>query len=149
MAMRVFYERAAGTVYDFPGHVAVADAMAARGHLPKIFEAFRVPARTEWVWDDIIRMRTLNGEQSRKNLEKHICPLQLDIVQRVIERFSNPGELVFDPFAGLFTVPFVAVQMGRRGQGVELNTGCYRDGLKYLQAAEAERDVPTLFDMEA
>ena len=92
-------------------------------------------------------MRTLNGEQSRKNLEKHICPLQFDIVERVIERWSNPGEIVYDPFGGIMTVPFCAVKMGRFGVGVELNPGYWHDGVKYLSAAESEIDAPTLFDV--
>lgn len=143
----LFHERAAATVYEFSSHVEVAETMERRKRLPTTFETFRIPARSPWVWDDVTRMRTLNGEQSRKNLEKHICPLQFDIVERVIERWSNPGELVLDPFGGIMTVPFCAVRMGRHGYGVELNRDYYRDGVKYLTAAEAERDVPTLFNL--
>lgn len=77
----------------------------------------------------------------------HICPLQLDIVERLINRFSNPGELVADPFAGLFTVPYMAVRMGRRGAGVELNPDYFRDGVGYCERADAEQDAPTLFDL--
>ena len=74
------------------------------------------------------------------------CPLQLDIVERLIRRYSNPGELVYDPFGGLMTVPYCAIKMGRRGRGVELNTGYFLDGVKYCRAAEAEVTAPTLFD---
>ena len=76
----------------------------------------------------------------------HVCPLQIDIVERIINRYSNTGDVVFDPFAGLFTVPYMAVKMGRYGWGTELNTDYFCDGVGYLQSAEAERDVPTLFD---
>ena len=55
--------------------------------------------------------------------------------------------MVFDPFAGLFTVPKVAVDMGRRGMGTELNLDYFRDGVGYMQAAEAQRCAPTLFDL--
>lgn len=79
----------------------------------------------------------------------HVCPLQFDIVDRLITRFSNPGELVFDPFAGLMTVPVRALKLNRRGRGVELNTGYYLDGVKYLEAEERSRDMPSLFDLEA
>ena len=91
-------------------------------------------------------MRTLNGEQSRKKLAYHVCPLQFDIVQRIIERFTNPGELVYDPFGGLMTVPYMAVKLGRKGYGVELNENYWRDGVNYCRAAEVKANMPTLFD---
>ena len=94
-------------------------------------------------------MRTLNSEQARKCVEKHICPLQLDIVERVIERWSNPGETVLDPFGGIMTVPYMALKMKRNGIGIELNSGYCRDGVKYLEQVEAEQDAPTLFENEA
>lgn len=74
------------------------------------------------------------------------CPLQLDIVERIINRYSNKGELVLDPFGGLMTVPMTAVKMGRKGYGIELNPDYFRDGIGYLQAAENEITMPTLFD---
>ena len=77
----------------------------------------------------------------------HVCPLQIDIVERLINRYSNPGDLVADPFAGLFTVPYEAVKMGRRGKGVELNPDYFRDGVGYLEAADAQQNAPTLFDL--
>ncbi|MPM95789.1 hypothetical protein SDC9_142944 [bioreactor metagenome] len=147
--MELFTERSAVTVYDYDAHVAVAEEMDSRGRLPRDFEAFRVASRSPWVWEDVVRMQTLNGHQARKNLEKHICPLQIDIVERTIERWSNPGETVYDPFGGIMTVPFCAVKMGRFGVGCELNQGYYLDGVKYLEAAEFELEAPTLFDMEA
>lgn len=58
-----------------------------------------------------------------------------------------PGEVVFDPFGGLMTVPVEAVRLGREGIGTELNADYFRDGLGYLREADAERDVPTLFDL--
>ena len=76
----------------------------------------------------------------------HVCPLQIDIVKRIIERYSNEGDMVLDPFGGLMTVPKVAVDMGRRGYGIELNPDYFRDGVGYLQAAEMEMETPTLFD---
>jgi DNA modification methylase len=77
----------------------------------------------------------------------HICPLPLDIVSRVIRLYSNPGDLVFDPFAGLFTVPYMAVKMGRRGYGVELSETYFNDGVGYCKDAELEANAPTLFDV--
>ena len=74
------------------------------------------------------------------------CPLQFDIVDRLINRYSNPGELVFDPFAGLMTVPYRALKLGRRGRGVELCLEYFLDGVKYLRAAETEASAPSLLD---
>lgn len=100
------------------------------------------------VLDDINRMKTLNTSQSQKRKEMHVCPLQIDIVERIINRYSNPGEVVLDPFGGLMTVPYCAVKVGRKGFGIELNVDYFRDGVGYLKAAEAEIDMPTLFDFE-
>ena len=116
------------------------------GKLPATFMVVAPGSWTDEVWDDINRMRTLNTTQSRRRAQMHVCPLQLDIVERIINRYSNPGDLVFDPFGGLMTVPMMAVKMNRRGYGIELNPDYFRDGVGYLQAEEEERDTPTLFD---
>ena len=76
----------------------------------------------------------------------HVCPLQIDIVERIINRFSNEGDLVYDPFGGIMTVPLTAIKMGRKGYGVELNPDYFRDGVGYLKATEDEITAPTLFD---
>lgn len=134
------------TVYDYTEHVELAKKLDIDGKLPA---SFMVVAPGSWhddVWDDINRMKTLNTKQSRKRQQMHVCPLQIDIVERIINRYSNPGETVFDPFAGLMTVPVIAVKMGRKGYGVELSTDYFRDGVGYLKAAEAEINMPTLFD---
>ena len=54
-------------------------------------------------------MRTINTKQAQKNRQNNICPLQLDIVERLIERYSNKGELVFDHVGGIGTVPYCAI----------------------------------------
>jgi len=99
------------------------------------------------VWHDINRMRTLNTDQSRRAQTMHICPLQFDIVDRLITRYTNPGELVFDPFGGLFTVPLRALHLGRTGRAVELNPDYYTDGVTYLRAHDRQANTPTLFDL--
>ena len=134
------------TVYSYDEHVQMAKQLDKDGKLPASFMVVAPGSWTDKVWDDINRMRTLNTEQSRKRLEMHICPLQIDIVRRIISRYSNPGDVVFDPFAGLFTVPEEAVKMGRYGYGIELNTDYFRDGVGYCKSAEATIDQPTLFD---
>lgn len=74
------------------------------------------------------------------------CPLQWDIVDRLIERYSNPGDVVFDPFGGLGTVSLRAVKVGRRGMHVELNSGYWSDGVQYLKAQDLQMSTPSLFD---
>lgn len=102
----------------------------------------------ETVWTDVLFMRTLNMSQSRRRQEKHVCPLPLDIVERLIVRYSNPGELILDPFGGLHTVPYMAIKLGRCGYGIELNDLYWRNGVKYCQDAEIERSTPSLFSAE-
>ena len=104
-------------------------------------------SKKPWVWDDVTRMRTLNTRQSQKNRQNHICPLQLDIVERLIERYSNKGDVVFDPFGGIQTVPYCAIKMGRFGLSTELNHEYWKDGLSYLMEAEAEVSAPTVYDL--
>ena len=138
------YSRTA--VYDYSEHVEMAKKLDDEGRLPA---SFMVVAPGSWdvtVWDDINRMRTLNTSQSQRRKELHVCPLQLDIVKRIINRYSNPGDVVLDPFGGLMTVPYVAVKMGRYGIGIELSSNYFRDGVGYLKSAEAVIDQPTLFD---
>lgn len=134
------------SVYNYSEHVELAKKLDIDGKLPASFMVVAPGSWTDGVWDDINRMKTLNSKQSQKRLQMHVCPLQIDIVERIIRRYSNPGELVGDPFAGLFTVPKVAVDMGRRGYGCELNTDYFRDGVGYLKATEANLGTPTLFD---
>lgn len=143
----VYREYSREHVYSYAEHVKLAKNLDENGKLPA---TFMVVAPGSWnqieVWDDINRMRTLNTTQSRRRAQMHVCPLQLDIVERIINRYSNPGEVVLDPFGGLMTVPMTAVKMNRRGYGIELNPDYFRDGVGYLQAAENEIDEPTLFD---
>lgn len=133
-------------VYDYKEHVELAKKLDAEDKLPATFMVVAPGSWTWKVWDDINRMRTLNTTQSRRRAQLHVCPLQLDIVERIINRYSNEGDLVADPFAGLMTVPMTAVKMGRRGYGIELNPDYFRDGVGYLQAAEDDVASPTLFD---
>lgn len=143
----VYRQYSRENVYSYEDHVRLAKKLDENGKLPA---TFMVVAPGSWnqleVWDDINRMRTLNTTQSRRRAQMHVCPLQLDIVERIINRYSNPGEVVLDPFGGLMTVPMTAVKMNRMGYGIELNPDYFRDGVGYLQAAENEIDEPTLFD---
>lgn len=131
--------------YDYQEHVAIGEALERLQALPATFMSLAPASHDEDVWHDVNRMRTLNGDQSSKGREKHVCPLQFDIVDRIINRYTNPGEEVFDPFGGLFTVPLRAIKLGRRGRAAELNPGYFADGVQYLQAAEREMAMPDLF----
>ena len=83
-----------------------------------------------------------------KILPKPLVPIgDTPIVERIINRYSSEGEVVYDPFGGLMTVPYTAVKMNRYGIGCELNEDYFRDGVGYLKAAEDEIDVPTFFDI--
>lgn len=143
---KLFTQSTLERVYSYEDHIRIGEALELRGALPSTFMAIAPGSNDPYVWTDINRMRTLNGQQKSKNLRAHICPLQLDIVERIINRYSNPGELVMDPFGGLMTVPMMALKLGRRGLGIELNYDYWRDGLAYLKAEELKADMPTLFD---
>lgn len=133
-------------VYDYQFHIKIGEELEARGALPSTFMSLAPGSHHPDVWHDINRMRTLNGDQTNRNVEKHVCPLQFDIVDRLIERYSNKGELVYDPFCGLGTVPYCAIKKGRRGGGSELNAAYFMDQVHYLRAAEKEVSMPSLFD---
>lgn len=136
-------------VYDYERHVAIGEQLGDRGALPKQFACLQPGSPDPWVWTDVNRMRTLNGEQSKRNVEQHVCPLQFDIVDRAIERWSMPGEVVYDPFHGLGTVGVRAIRAGRHARGSELSAAYFKDQVHYLRAAEREASMPTLFDLEA
>ena len=135
------------SVYDFEYHVAIAEALETRGRLPPTFMLLPPHSPDQNVWSDVTRMRTLNGVQQAKGKEMHLCPLQFDIVDRVIAQMSMPGETVFDPFGGLMTVPYRAILQGRFGIGVELNPGYFMDGAFHCAAAEERVAIPSLFDL--
>lgn len=138
--------------YDYDEHVARLEHLEAVGNLPSVFFAEPPVSPTPWIWDDINPMLCLNSEQMKKGREKHVCPLPLDICRRLIERFTSDPEMVsepdivLDPFAGLFTVPYVAIKMGRRGYGIELGAEYFQAGVSYCEKAEIEALSPTLFD---
>ncbi|HEX3809590.1 MAG TPA: DNA methyltransferase [Rhizomicrobium sp.] len=148
LLLRTFTEQSLRAVYDYQAHVATGERIEAQreGALPRTFMALAPGAHDPNTWHDVNRMRTLNGNQVQRNVEKHVCPLQFDIVDRLIDRYSNRGDLVYDPFGGLMTVPYRAILRGRRGQASELSADYFRDGVHYLEAAERELSIPSLFD---
>ena len=145
--MRRFREFSKDHVYDYDKHVALSYALEGLDAISKEFMTVPPASIHPDVWDDVSRMRTLNTTQSQRRKQLHVCPLQLDIVERIITRYSNLDDLVFDPFSGLGTVPMTAVRMGRKGYGCELNSGYFADSVGYLRAEEAEMEQPSLFDL--
>ena len=145
---KIFSQRSLETIYDYKQHVKIAETLDNKGSLPTKFMAVAPGSHDDDVWHDVNRMITLNAEQSKRSLEKHICPLQLDIIERIITRFSNKDELVFDPFGGIMSVPYMALKLGRRGIATELNTSYFKDGVRNLKLIENKISMPSLFDFE-
>ena len=143
----LFTEYTLHEVYDYDMHIKIGEVLDERGALPSSFMTLAPGSHHAEVWTDVNRMLTLNTAQSQNRAMLHVCPLQFDIVDRLITRYSNEGELVYDPFCGLGTVPYRALKLGRKGQGSELNTQYFLDSVQYLQAMEHEIEMPTLFDM--
>lgn len=100
------------------------------------------------VWWDINPSATLNRNAARDSRdERHICPLQLPVIERCIELWSNPGDVVLDPFDGIGSTGYQALLMGRRHVGVELKESYFRLAVENCRSAEARVEQPTLFDI--
>lgn len=144
---KLFRRHSLETVYDFEQHVKLGEKLEAKGILPVTFMLLQPQSWQPDVWTDITRMRTLNGAQSAKGREMHLCPMQFDLAARAIEQWTQPGEVVYDPFSGLGTVPMIAIEKGRFGCGVELAEPYWLDSQIYCRGAEEKRNAPTLFDL--
>lgn len=144
---KLFTTQSERTVYDYDAHVALADRLAARNALPGTFASLVPGSWRDDVWTDVLRIDTLNSEQRRREVEAHICPFPLDIPRRLIGMYSNPGELVGDPFSGLGSTVLEAVRQGRKGFGTELNPVSVADSVVYLTRHDNQANTPTLFDL--
>jgi DNA modification methylase len=126
--------------------------MPKRNPFPPGSEAFRVWSIKCWqkyaspVWMDIDQMNTLNEAAARESADcKHICPLQLDVIERAIHLWTNPGDVVFSPFAGIGSELYCALKTGRKAMGVELKGSYFETAAKYLGVLEKELNAATLF----
>jgi hypothetical protein len=144
---KLFKRHSLENVYDFEKHVRLGEGLDRDGRLPVTFMLLQPQSWHPDVWTDITRMLTLNSAQYAKGKQMHLCPLQFDIVDRAINQWTNEGDLVFDPFAGIGTVPYRAVKLGRKGYGVELSEQYFLDAIAYCEAAERESAAPSLFDL--
>lgn len=157
-------------VYDYEHHVALAETLECcpdcghihtgnrrcregcdckkpGGRLPVEFMLLQPDSWDDSVWADVTRMLSLNTAQSQAGREMHLCPMQFDIADRSITQFTQPGEVVYDPFGGLMTVPYRAILLGRKGIGCELSAQYWLEGVRHCRAAEQKIDTPTLFDL--
>lgn len=99
------------------------------------------------VWMDIRQSDTLQRTSARAEKdEKHIAPLQLEVIKRCIELWTNPGDIVLDPFAGIGSTNFVALRMNRRTVGVELKESYYNQAVANCQQALQMEPLEDLFD---
>ncbi|HUW31878.1 MAG TPA: site-specific DNA-methyltransferase [Planctomycetota bacterium] len=146
-----------------------SDRAKSRGALPDYLLKFRAPgenavpvqsanqvSRNEWIdwaeccWTDIRETDTLNVREGRGVEDtKHICPLQLGVIDRLVRLFSNPDEIVFSPFAGIGSELYTALLRDRRAYGCELKDEYFAAAIKNCDRAIEKRafDQRTLFDM--
>ncbi|HUW30205.1 MAG TPA: DNA methyltransferase [Planctomycetota bacterium] len=145
-----------------------SDRAASRGALPDYLLKFRAPgenavpvrsanqvSRNEWIdwaecaWMDIRETDTLNVAEGRGAEDtKHICPLQLRVIDRLVRLFSNPDEIVFSPFAGIGSELYTALLRDRRAYGCELKDEYYATAIKNCDRAIEKRryEQRSLFD---
>lgn len=147
------------------------DRAKCRGALPDYLIKFRAPGenavpvdsegcvhRNDWIqwaeafwpWSEISATDTLNVRGTKGEGDtKHICPLQLPVIRRLVRLYTNPGEIVFSPFAGIGSEGYEALKLGRRFYGIELKPEYAAEAVKNLTKAEeaAQFNSKTLFDM--
>jgi len=98
------------------------------------------------VWSDINQSDTLSFRMAREEHdERHISPLQLTVVRRCMQIWTNPGDIVLSPFTGIGTAGYVSIELGRRFVGAELKSSYYRQAVANLRTAERERGRTDLF----
>jgi DNA modification methylase len=135
--------------YDYDQHIAELEELERKGNLPKTFFFSAPSSPSPAVWSDVNFMNGLNMLQARRRAEKHVCPFPFDTVRRILGRYTMPGDLILEPFAGLGTVPYVAMQMDRRAIGIELNEQYWQQAVRYCRNMEIHVSAPSLFDWQA
>ncbi len=146
-AYRWWKEHSLNCVYDYDQHRRICEALEDKGALPKTFMLLPPHSKSSWVWSDVDFLHSLNAEQVREGGQKHVCPFAFDVVKRANSLYSNPGETILDPFSGLGTTAYCAIEQGRNAIGFELNPLYWAASVKYCQEMELKRSAPTLFDM--
>ena len=96
----------------------------------------------------VSRTNVLNTKIAKEEKdEKHMTPLQLDLIEHLIKWYTNEGETVFDPFGGVMSVPYSAVKLNRNGIGCEIKASYFKTGLNFIQNLERSLNQPTLFEL--
>ena len=114
-------------------------------HIPEEFDLPKWQNYASPVWIDISRTNVLNGRGARSEEdEKHICPLQLDVIERAVELWTNPGDIVFTPFLGIGSEAYQALKMNRRAVGIELKGSYFDMAVENCKAAITEAAQITL-----
>jgi DNA modification methylase len=141
------------SLYDYAAHVAHLEkhVRPRRGSGKSQLEP--IPTNNPWEMANNVDYRRMNvlsngrGIGVAERTQNHICPLQLDVIERGIRKYSNPGDVVWDCFNGIGSVTVVAIELGRYGLGSELKKEYFEISAGYCAAKEDELKVPTLFDM--
>jgi DNA modification methylase len=101
------------------------------------------------VWMDINPSETLQFRSAREhNDERHICPLQLEVIRRVLKLWTNPGDLVLSPFAGIGSEGYCALQAGRRFVGAELKRSYWEQAKRNLERARSDQGLLLLTEQD-
>lgn len=133
--------------YDYHSHLAYLEELDRKVLLGRA-HGQSLPTDNPWVWWDISRIAVLNGRVARQaEDEKHICPLQLDLIERCITRWSNPGDVVLDYFMGIGSVGVQALKMGRKAVGIELKRSYFECAARFLAELEFEQMQPNFLDL--
>lgn len=141
ITMRMPGENAEPVTKDAETFALATDKVAEGADKRRTWQNYASP-----VWMDINPSNTLQYASAREdNDERHICPLQLDVIERGIDLWSNPDDLVLSPFAGIGSEGHVALKMGRRFIGFELKESYYRQAVKNLKSAEESMNEKRLF----
>lgn len=99
------------------------------------------------IWMDINQSDTLNVVAARDGRdERHICPLQLPVIERMVELYTNPNDIVFTPFLGIGSEVYQSLLMGRRGIGIELKPSYFKCAVENCKSAEMENQQMSIFD---
>jgi hypothetical protein len=112
------------------------------GHMPENFPVSQWQKWASPVWMDINQTNTLNVRMAKDNAdERHLCPLQLDLIERAVTMWSNPGDVVLSPFMGIGSEGVTALKLKRKFIGIELKPSYFKHACRYLEAQERQEDL--------
>jgi hypothetical protein len=111
-------------------------------HMPENFPVSQWQKWASPVWMDINQTNTLNVRMAKDNAdERHLCPLQLDLIERAVTMWSNPGDVVLSPFMGIGSEGVTALKLKRKFIGVELKPSYFKHACRYLEAQDRQEDL--------